>query len=126
MPDVTLAMIESFPRVASIYGNPKQKKSARGPVRVVGADEGYLHAREPLVVAIAEVGVRVQLDGLKLVHNGNAGPTEFLDGDEGLMEVLVLGDEVRADVNGESLGTEDVGGGLREVCGDATAEQIAI
>lgn len=60
----------------------------------------------------------MQLDGLKLVHNGNAGPTELLDGDEGLVEVLVLGDEVRADVNGESLGTEDVGGGLREVCAE--------
>ena len=42
------------------------------------------------------------------------------------MQVLVLGDEVRTDVNGELFTTEDVGGGLREVCRDATGEQIAI
>ena len=68
----------------------------------------------------------MQLDGLQVVHDGNAGPAELFDGDEGLVQVLVLGDEVRAYVNGESLGTEDVGGGLREVCGDATGERIAI
>lgn len=66
----------------------------------------------------------MQLDGFQVVHDGNAGPAELLDGHEGLVQVLVLGDEVRADVNGEPLGAEDVGGGLREVCGDVTGERI--
>ena len=64
----------------------------------------------------------MQLDGLQVIDNGNAGPVELRDGDEGLVQVLVLGDEMRADVNGESFATEDVGGGLREVCRDATGE----
>lgn len=35
-------------------------------------------------------------------------PAQLLDGDEGLVDVRVFGDEVRAEVKGEAFGVEDV------------------
>ncbi len=58
----------------------------------------------------------MRLRGLAFaLRDRDALPPELLDRDERLLQVRVLGDEVRAEVEREPLWVEDVRGGLGEV-----------
>ena len=106
MPAETFARIVSLPPVASIWAaapishpNPHKRKDA------------HLDVHKPLLVAIAPEGVAVLL-----APHVDALPPQLLDRDERLVDVRVLGDEVRPEVHGKALRVQDVRRRLREVC----------
>ena len=75
----------------------------------------YLDLHDAFVIAIPEERMRV-LCMFAVIRDLNAGPAQLLDGDEGLVQVGILGDEEGADVESEAFGVEDVRRYFRKVC----------
>ena len=107
MPAATFATILSLPCVASIY-RAHQHRAARSVLCPKRRTHHDVH--RALLVAVAPERVRVLLP----VH-GDALPAELLDRDERLVDVRVLRDEVRPEVEREPLRVQNVRRRLREV-----------
>ena len=114
MPAETLATILSLPPVASICVQspgpaPHQPPTPRHP-GVPKRKEAHLDVHKPLLVAITPEGV-----AMFLAAHVDALPAELLDRDERLVDVAVLRDQVRPQMQGKALRVQDVGRRLREV-----------
>ena len=69
-----------------------------------------------LLVAVPVERVRVLLGSLtRTLGDGDSLPSELLYSDKCLLEVSVLGDEVGAEVEGETFRNQDMGGRLGDV-----------
>lgn len=69
-----------------------------------------------LLVAVPVECVRMLLGSLTgTLGDGDSLPSELLYSDECFLEVSVLGDEVGAEMEGEPLGNQDMGGCLGDV-----------
>ena len=70
-----------------------------------------------LLVAVPVECVRVLLGSLAgTLGNGDPLPSKLLYSDECLLEVGVFGNEMGAEMEGETLRNEDMRGRLRDVC----------
>ena len=69
----------------------------------------HLDLGEPFLLSVAQERMRV-----RLAVDVESSPAQLLDGDEGLVDVRVLRDEVRPEVEREAFGVEHVRRGLGE------------
>lgn len=127
-PDVTRATSLSFPADPSTCAekgpnrkevDEREKWSQHFRVRGGGVDDTSntdLDFDGALLVAVPVECVRMLLGSLTgTLGDGDSLPSELLYSDECFLEVSVLGDEVGAEMEGEPLGNQDMGGCLGDV-----------